>query len=155
MSHQNISFPFGRLFLFLLSLQPTIRYTLGKEQRLKSRKLIDQLFEEGNFFSVFPVRVVWQRHQNNNGILQVGFTVSKKHFKKAVHRNRIKRLMKEAWRLQKNDLQAETLFCNYQLSVFLMYVGKNIPDYLIVMEKVAIILKRLQKIMHEENSANS
>jgi ribonuclease P protein component len=139
----------------LLSLQPTIRYTLGKQQRLKSRKLIDQLFKEGNFFSVFPLRVVWQRHQNNNATLQVGFTVSKKHFKKAVHRNRIKRLMKEAWRLQKNNLQAETLSRNQQLSVFLMYVGKEIPDYLLVTEKLAIILKRFQKIVHEENSANN
>ena len=142
-------------FFYFCSLQTTIRYTLGKQERLKSRKLIDQLFKEGKFFSVFPLRVVWQLRQTGAGTLQTGFTVSTKHFKKAVHRNRIKRLMKEAWRLQKNDLQNKALLKNRQLLVFLMYVGKDIPDYTLVTEKGAIILKRLIKMVHEEITANN
>jgi ribonuclease P protein component len=139
----------------LLQLQNKIRYTLGKQERLKSRKLIDQLFKEGKFFSVFPIRVVWQYQQNTSGILQAGFTVSTKHFKKAVHRNRIKRLMKEAYRLQKNDLQNDVDAVNKQLVIFLMYVGKDIPGYPLITEKINSILKRLQKIVHEENTANN
>jgi ribonuclease P protein component len=139
----------------LLQLQNKIRYTLGKQERLKSRKLIDQLFKEGKFFSVFPIRVVWQYQQNTSGILQAGFTVSTKHFKKAVHRNRIKRLMKEAYRLQKNDLQNDVDAVNKQLVIFLMYVGKDIPGYPLISEKINSILKRLQKIVHEENTANN
>jgi ribonuclease P protein component len=139
----------------LLQLQNKIRYTLGKQERLKSRKLIDQLFKEGKFFSVFPIRVVWQYQQNTSGILQAGFTVSTKHFKKAVHRNRIKRLMKEAYRLQKNDLQNDVDAVNKQLVIFLIYVGKDIPGYPLITEKINSILKRLQKIVHEENTANN
>lgn len=139
----------------MLQLQNKIRYTLGKQERLKSRKLIDQLFKEGKFFSVFPIRVVWQYQQNTSGILQAGFTVSTKHFKKAVHRNRIKRLMKEAYRLQKNDLQNDVDAVNKQLVIFLMYVGKDIPGYPLITEKINSILKRLQKIVHEENTANN
>ena len=139
----------------MLQLQNKIRYTLGKQERLKSRKLIDQLFKEGKFFSVFPIRVVWQYRQSTSGILQGGFTVSTKHFKKAVHRNRIKRLMKEAYRLQKNDLQNDVEEGNKQLVIFLMYVGKEIPGYVLITEKINSILKRLQKIVHEENTANN
>ena len=85
-------------------LQNQIRYTLGKEERLKSRKLIDQLFKEGKSFSSFPFRVVWKYLPSaSDSFLKAGFTVSTKHFKKAVDRNRIRRLMKEAYRLQKNE----------------------------------------------------
>ncbi|WP_301922721.1 ribonuclease P protein component [Ferruginibacter sp.] len=136
-------------------MQNKIRYTLGKQERLKSRKLIDQLFKEGKFFSVFPIRVVWQYRQSTSGILQAGFTVSTKHFKKAVHRNRIKRLMKEAYRLQKNDLKNDVDAVNKQLVIFLMYVGKDISGYPLITEKINSILKRLQKIVHEENTANN
>ena len=142
-------------FFYFCSLQSTIRYTLGKQERLKSRKLIDQLFKEGKFFSVFPIRVVWQLQQTSPGTLQTGFTVSTKHFKKAVHRNRIKRLMREAWRLQKNDLQNEAVSKNLQLSVFLLYVGKDIPNYTLMTEKAVVILKRLKKMVHEETTANN
>jgi ribonuclease P protein component len=136
-------------------LQSTIRYTLGKQERLKSRKIIDQLFKEGKFFSVFPIRVVWQYRQNADVHLQAGFTVSTKHFKKAVHRNRIRRLMKEAYRLQKNNLQLQVEQNNKQLAIFLMYVGKEIPDYSLVTEKIKIVLSRLQKMVHEESTANN
>jgi ribonuclease P protein component len=139
----------------LLQLQSTIRYTLGKQERLKSRKVIDQLFKEGIFFSVFPIRVVWQYRQNADVHLQAGFTVSTKYFKKAVHRNRIRRLMKEAYRLQKNNLQLQVEQNNKQLAIFLMYVGKEIPDYSLVTEKIKIVLSRLQKMVHEESTANN
>jgi ribonuclease P protein component len=138
----------------LLPLQKKIRYTLGKHERLKSRKLIEQLFKEGRSFSVFPIRVVWKYQEGTTGLLQAGFTVSTKHFKKAVHRNRIKRLMKEAFRLQKNSLQNEVEGSSKQLFIFLMYVGREIPVYLLAAEKIGGILKRLQKIVHEENTTN-
>lgn len=139
----------------MLQLQPTKRYTLGKRQRLKSRKLIDQLFRAGNSFNFFPVRVVWQYQQNSAATLQAGFTVSTRHFKKAVDRNRIKRLMREAYRLQKNDLQDDIENSGHQLAVFLIYVGKEIPDYLLITEKVKSTLNRLQKLVHEENTRNT
>ena len=63
--------------------------------------------------------------------------------------------MKEAYRLQKNDLQNDVEEGNKQLVIFLMYVGKEIPGYVLITEKINSILKRLQKIVHEENTANN
>ncbi len=83
--------------------------------------------------------------------LQAGFTVSTKHFKKAVDRNRIRRLMKEAYRLQKNTLANN----NKPLAVFIIYTGKEIPGHSLVVEKIAFIINRLQKIVSENNSTNT
>jgi len=137
-------------------LQKKIRYTLGKEERLKSRKVIEQLFKEGKSFSSFPFRVVWKyQAEASANFLQAGFTVSTKHFKKAVDRNRIRRLMKEAYRLQKYALQKSLEHSNKQLAIFIIYVGKEIPDYTLVVEKIAAVIERLQKIVNENNSANT
>jgi ribonuclease P protein component len=172
-------------------VQTKATYTLGKNERLKSRKAIDHLFKDGKAFSVFPFRVIYllkkfeqqnsiptsnisqqtsyNVNDNNNIVhrtpnivdtpvithLQTGVTVSKKYFKKAVSRNRIKRLMKEAYRLQKNDLQNELTQKNIQLECFLMYTGNELPEYNLVFEKMTNILKRLQKIVHENIQANN
>jgi ribonuclease P protein component len=137
-------------------LQHTIRYTLGKAERLKSRKVIEQLFKDGKSFTAFPFRVIWKHMPVlNDNTLQAGFTVSTKHFKKAVDRNRIRRLMKEAYRLQKNTLQNTLENNNSPLAVFIIYVGKEIPEYSLVVEKIAVVLNRLQKIANENASANN
>jgi ribonuclease P protein component len=85
------------------------QFTLGKEERLKSRKQIEQLFDKGKSFVVSPFRIyfivngvpidVGRSMVRNENCLQFGVGVSNKNFKKAVDRNRVKRLTREAWRL--------------------------------------------------------
>ncbi len=127
-------------------LEKKIRYTLGKEERLKSRKAIEQLFKRGKSFSLFPFRVVWQYQQDTPAILKAGFTVSTRHFKKAVDRNRIRRLMKEAYRLQKNNLCQSLQDKNKPLAIFIIYVAKELPVYQLIADKTIAILEKLQKI---------
>lgn len=136
-------------------MQKEIRYTLGKDERLKSRKVIDHLFKEGKSFSIYPFRIVWKYQPDATSILRAGFTVSTKHFKKAVDRNRIRRLIKEAYRLQKNTLQQQLQLANKPFALFIIYVGKEVPPYLLVVDKIVLILQRLQKITNENTSANS
>ena len=122
-------------------------FTLSKQERLKSRKLIEQLFREGKSISVFPYRVLYLpvnvADTRLTATLQSGVAVSSKNFKKAVHRNKIKRLTREAYRLQKAGLQQKLTEAGQQLILFLIYTGKEIPDFLLVKEKVQVILEKL------------
>lgn len=140
----------------------TKQFTLGKNERLKSRKQIEKLFAEGNSFVVHPFRVYFLVHgpwTMDHG-LQFGVGVSAKIFKRAVDRNRIKRLTREAWRLQKNDpiaigLKELVKASGKQLNVFFIYTGKELPDFTTVKDKVAVVLKKLADKMNENFSANS
>lgn len=79
-----------------------MRFTLGQEERLKSKKLIGRLYEEGKSIKVFPLRMVYiPAKQDLKFPVQVGVSVPKRNFKKAVDRNRIKRLLREVYRKEK------------------------------------------------------
>lgn len=86
----------------------------------------------------------------NRQPLQAAFTVPRRQFKKSVHRNRIKRLMREAWRLQKNPLQDILLTKGIQLRVFIVYTGRDLPEWTLVQEKLQRVIARLQKSIHEK-----
>ena len=135
------------------------RYKLGKQARLKSRKVIDQLFKDSRSFTVQPFRVIFQCTKlpvTPAAIqLQAGFSVSKRHFKKAVDRNRIKRLIREAYRLQKNELELIIKLHPVSLVFFMIYTGKDLPDYQLVFEKTKSVLLKLQKISNETIDAST
>jgi ribonuclease P protein component len=80
------------------------------------------------------------------GVLQFGAGVSKRHFKRAVDRNRIKRLTREAYRTQKLPLQGLLKESEKgYLKLFILYTGKELPDYQLIREKVGGVLERLEK----------
>src|SRR5690349_13521323 len=103
----------------------TKKLTLGKNERLKSRKLIDQLFSEGKKFGIAPFRIFYLHTSSEKPVLQCGVGVSSKNFKKSVDRNKIKRLMREAYRLQKSLLADCIEEKNYSLNMFVIYTGKE------------------------------
>lgn len=122
--------------------------TLGKHERLKSRKQIEFLFQQGQRFAAPPFRVFYvikkkELKEATGSLLQFGVGASSRFFKKAVDRNRIKRLGREAWRLQKRELLQALEEQNKQLDVFFIYTGKELPAYAEVFAATTGIIQKL------------
>jgi ribonuclease P protein component len=77
--------------------------------------------------------------------LQFGVGVSKRHFKKSVDRNRVKRLLREAYRLQRGALLDTLELQHCSVSVFFIFTGRELPAYEMVLKAVGAALTRLQK----------
>lgn len=79
-----------------------MNFKYSKKDKLKSKKLIDQLFTEGKAVTAYPLRLVYLKTEFEDGSqLKTGVSVSKRLHKTAVARNRIKRLLRETYRLNK------------------------------------------------------
>jgi ribonuclease P protein component len=122
------------------------RFGFGRKEKLKSRKQIEELFLNGRSFSVFPLRVTYQFTPSEVSAVQVGVTAGKKYFKRAVDRNRMKRLIREAYRLQKADLIEQLKQKQQSASIFFMYTGKELTTFVPVKEAMCRCLERLQKL---------
>lgn len=128
------------------------RYGFSKKERLKSRKQIDGLFAGGKSYHAFPVRMAYRLFATPEGEqpgLLVGVSAPKRHFKKAVHRNRIKRLLREAYRLQKGNLPEILGRIPLSGHVFFLYTDKVLPDYSTIEASVGKCLQHLQRKAHE------
>jgi ribonuclease P protein component len=128
------------------------QFTWNKKEKLKSRKRIERVFKEGKGLTLFPFKVWWLLQPGTAGSpgnagspLQAGFGVSSRHFKRAVDRNRIKRLSREAYRLQKQPLFQQLEEKRLTLAVFFIYTGKDLPDYATVTHKIGVALQKLIK----------
>ncbi|HEY4110451.1 ribonuclease P protein component [Puia sp.] len=99
---------------------------------------------------VFPASTVTTPHTSPAplqwGPLQAGFGASARNFKKAVDRNRIKRLGREAYRLQKGALLEQLTAKGLSMAVFFVFIGKELPDYPTVSARIGVALQKLLKV---------
>lgn len=116
-----------------------MKFTLGKAERLKSKKLIEKLFEEGSSLKVYPFKLTYLKtsHTSDNPV-QVAFSVPKRRFKKAVHRNRVKRLLKEAYRLEKHTVYEVV---NDPCIFMITFIGKEEPTFVQVKKHMDTLLR--------------
>lgn len=125
------------------------KHTYGKAQKLKSNLVFDRVFAEGEKIKAFPILA---RHTTSsfdaNVPFQVATTVSKRRFRKAVSRNRIKRLMREAWRLEKHRLETDWTKGDPQGALVLIYVGREIPTF----ENCADTIRKIVDVLLEKKA---
>src|SRR6476660_9909316 len=98
------------------------RFTYKRHEKLKSRKVTDALFASGKTLQQFPLKLFYIVGEAESFSLNAGVGVSKRYFKKAVHRNRIKRLLREGFRLNKHLLYDTEI--KKHLTLFILYTDK-------------------------------
>lgn len=125
------------------------RYTFGKSDRLKGVKSVALLFGDGKSFFSYPFRVVWNFSGSHPEIpSRTGISVPKREFKRAVDRNRIKRIFRESWRHRKKALDVLISEHNKEIDIMFIYTGREIPSLISMdgyidkaMAKFSLILK--------------
>lgn len=112
-----------------------------KSEKLKSKNLINKLFNEGKSINSPPLRVIYIKTSFLEPVaVKCGVTVGKKHFHSAVDRNRIKRLIREAYRLNKGDLCKNK---EKQYALMFLYVGTHKPTAIEINKVVGLLLKKI------------
>lgn len=106
------------------------RYTFKKKERLFIQKEIDFLFEKGVSFIVYPLRVIYVEKQPVSGAeAAILISVPRKKFKRAVKRNRVKRLIREAYRLNKEGFLQGLREKKKGLLIGFLFVGNELPEW--------------------------
>ena len=121
----------------------------GKKEKLKSKKRITQLFDEGKSISIYPLKLIYLETNQQEVSIQTGIAVPKRNFKNAVKRNCIKRLLRESYRLNK-----AIVFNNTELkfAFLFLYLGKEMPTFNTVVPKMKLLLNKFNAAIHEKNT---
>ena len=119
--------------------------TFKKEERLCSKKVIDTLFAKGSPFFIHPFKIIWiDLPLETKFSAQILINVSKRHFKKAVDRNKIKRQIRESYRKNKSSLYDFLALHSKQCAFAITFVAKEKASYQEIESKIILILQRLQ-----------
>ncbi len=122
-------------------------FTYPKNEKLKSKKTIGLLFSEGQSVSKYPLRLVYAENSfENEELIKFGVSVSKKYFKNAVDRNRLKRILRECYRLNKNILSENI---DKPMAMMFFYQSKEVLSYQEINEKTIRLFEKFAEKMKE------
>ena len=119
--------------------------TFTRAERLKSAKAIGGLFKGGHSYVAYPLRVVWKEappYLASMSRAQIVVSVSKRNFKTAVARNRLKRQIREAYRLQKQAFYDKLEASNLHISLMISYIAKEALPYAEIEAGLAKVIRK-------------
>lgn len=124
--------------------------TLSKAERLTRKKLIGEVHEKGESIKTPAIVMVYRFTDLPEPVpAQALFTVSKRIFKKAHDRNRVKRLLREAYRKQKHLLYPVLINQQRQVAIFFIFTGRQMPNYAYVHGRILEVLRRFRQQLTE------
>ena len=127
--------------------------TLHKVERLDKKKIIEKMFAGGSrSFSVFPLRVVYLPVEELEAVASILISVSKRRFKRAVKRNRVKRQIREAYRVNKHELLNILVERKCRLAIAFIYLSDQLVESSIIEDRMRIALVRITEKMAAPNT---
>lgn len=121
-------------------------YTFGKNEKLCSQKIIDQIYQESQEVKSYPVIIKFiETNEVSTGTVQVGIAVPKKKIKSAVKRNLIKRRIREAYRLNNLSFKKHIHDNKKSIAMFIIYTGDEKISYLQISQKMNQLLMKLKQ----------
>ena len=118
-------------------------FSFSKKERLKNKVEIESLFSEGNRFFEYPFNVIWKVDSNSDYTLKMAVSVPKKKIPNATDRNKIKRLVREAFRKNKTIVQQPLEAKDVKSHLMLIYSQSNIMSMSEIEDKISVTLQRL------------
>jgi ribonuclease P protein component len=132
-----------------------LRFTLHKAERLSHRKHIDNLFEKGTTFNLSPFKIFYLLEETvTDEPVAILVTVPKKRFRRAVDRNRLRRLIRETYRLHKHGLiEKVKSIPGISLHIGFVYIGDRKDIAFVELEKQMVnCLERLGRIVSSSST---
>lgn len=126
------------------------RFTFKKEERVTGKKRIEHLFAHGQSFLAYPFMIVFYEYAATSESVSILISIPKKRLKRATARNRMKRLVREAYRLNKNIFQSDLLLDNHRVDIAFVYVKDELADYNIVEKSVCKALREISNKLEIE-----
>jgi ribonuclease P protein component len=120
-----------------------MRHTFKKAEKLTNKSIFDQLFAEGESFTVSPFRVIWTIPKSASNPAQLGISVPKRSFASAVDRNVIKRRIRESYRKNKQLLYEVLKKKNLSIALMLVYTAKEELPYREIEKKMIVSLQKM------------
>jgi ribonuclease P protein component len=126
----------------------TNKFTYQKKDKLKSRKQMQFLFSKGTAINMHPIRLLYTIEKEeagifSNGLLQAGVGAPSRQFRKAVKRNKVKRLLREGYRLEKPNFTNSINLTNTRLNLFFLYVDANVQTQQEIQATIKLLLQKL------------
>lgn len=130
-------------------------FSFGKNYKLCSRRVVDELFEKGNIIKQYPLRLLHIKnpaHFNEDTAFQIVISVPKKKIRKAHDRNKVKRMLREQVRINKHHIEQLLHKNKEKLALFLIYSESTILDYPILERKTKKIFQQLYNTLNNEQN---
>lgn len=132
------------------------RFTFSKQERLSSRKAIEFVFKSGKKINEKPIQLLWtESDSEEKEALKIAISVPKKNFKKAVDRNKIKRQIREAFRLNKHKILPLLKISGKKFSAVILFTGKLPLTYRETEAKIILTLQRFASKVCDQWPQNS
>ncbi len=128
-----------------------MKLSLNRSSSLKSRSVIQSIFKERNGFIQYPIRVSYIKQPLKLGV-KIVFSVPKKRFKKAPDRNRIKRQLREAYRLNQFEFKSALDQLETGIAIYIGFVSDEFPAFSLLDEKIKLSLIRLVKELEKDEN---